>query len=539
MNITGISFRDMVISAANALENNKEEINNLNVYPVPDGDTGANMSMTMCTARTSLGDFDGNLSDCAKNVADMTLMSARGNSGVILAMFFRGMSKAFAGLEEADSVQVANALKAGVSEAYKAVMTPTEGTILTVMRVCAEKAAEKAEAVGFDDMEKFFDYVIKEGVDILNRTPDLLPILKQANVVDAGGRGFVIMLQGMLAALQNHPIAYMGDENAVKTAAKADFAEFSGESIEFMYCTECIVKKSAEYRGEDTARELYKTLLPLGNSMVFVDDEKLIKLHIHTNEPGTVLTSALRFGTLMTVKVENMLEQHSSLASIPETPAKTKKYGFVCVCNGDGIRDVFSDLGVDGFVIGGQSMNPSTEQIIEAANKLGAENIFILPNNKNVYLVAEQAAEKLGKGAFVIHSRSIPAGIYAMMNFDSAASPEENFEAMTAALSAVKSVTVTRAVRDCDIDGLKIDKDDYMGLIDGKIKCSAKSGTECIEKLAHELSSSDNFTVFYGGDVSEDEASGACGVIERVIPDAEVNLLSGGQPLYDYIIMAG
>ena len=537
MTITGISFRDMVVSAASALENNKEEINNLNVYPVPDGDTGVNMSMTMSRVRTSLGNTNGSLSECAKNVASMTLMSARGNSGVILAMFFRGMSKAFAGLEEADSVQMAEALKAGVTEAYKAVMTPTEGTILTVMRVCAEKAMEKAQNDSFDDIEELFDYVIKEGVDILNKTPELLPILKQANVVDAGGKGFVVMLQGMLAALQHHPVVCSESGESHDTAAKANFAEFSGENIEFLYRTECIVKKSAEYIGEDTARELYKTLLPLGNSMVFVDDENVIKLHIHTNEPGTVLSSALCFGTLLTVKIENMLEQHSSLAAIPEEPAKTKKYGFVSVCNGDGIRDVFADLGVDGFVLGGQSMNPSTKQIIDCAKSLGAENIFILPNNKNVYLVAAQAAEELGENVRVIPSNSVPAGISAMMSFDPEAEADDNFSAMTEAASAVKSLTVTRAVRDCDIDGLNIAKDNYMGLVNGKIKCVAESSLECLKQLST-VSESENFTVFIGSDVSEDTASKAADTILGVVPDAEVTVLTGGQPLYDFVIMA-
>lgn len=537
MTITGISFRDMVVSAASALENNKEEINNLNVYPVPDGDTGVNMSMTMSRVRTSLSSTSDNLSECAKNVAGMTLMSARGNSGVILAMFFRGMSKAFAGLEEADSVQMAEALKAGVTEAYKAVMTPTEGTILTVMRVCAEKAMEKAQSDSFGDIEELFDYVIKEGIDILNKTPELLPILKQANVVDAGGKGFVVMLQGMLAALRHHPVVCSENGESHDTAAKANFDEFSGENIEFLYCTECIVKKSAEYIGEDTARELYKTLLPLGNSMVFVDDENVIKLHIHTNEPGTVLSSALRFGTLLTVKIENMLEQHSSLAAIPEEPAKTKKYGFVSVCNGDGIRDVFADLGVDGFVLGGQSMNPSTKQIIDCANSLGAENIFILPNNKNVYLVAAQAAEELGKNVRVIPSNSVPAGISAMMSFDPEAEADENFSAMTEAASAVKSLTVTRAVRDCDIDGLNIAKDNYMGLVNGKIKCVAENSLDCLKQLTT-VSESENFTVFTGSDVNDVNASKAADTILGVVPDAEVTVLVGGQPLYDYVIMA-
>ena len=437
MTITGISFRDMVVSAASALENNKEEINNLNVYPVPDGDTGVNMSMTMSRVRTSLGNTNGSLSECAKNVASMTLMSARGNSGVILAMFFRGMSKAFAGLEEADSVQMAEALKAGVTEAYKAVMTPTEGTILTVMRVCAEKAMEKAQSDSFDDIEELFDYVIKEGVDILNKTPELLPILKQANVVDAGGKGFVVMLQGMLAALQHHPVVCSESGESHDTAAKANFAEFSGENIEFLYCTECIVKKSAEYIGEDTARELYKTLLPLGNSMVFVDDENVIKLHIHTNEPGTVLSSALRFGT----------------------------------------------------------------------------NVRVIPSN------------------------SVPAGISAMMSFDPEAEADENFSAMTEAASAVKSLTVTRAVRDCDIDGLNIAKDNYMGLVNGKIKCVAENSLECLKQLST-VSESENFTVFIGSDVSEDTASKAADTIIGVVSDAEVTVLTGGQPLYDFVIMA-
>ena len=543
MTINGAAFHEMLISAANSLENNKEKINDLNVFPVPDGDTGTNMSLTIGSVH-ELNLPDESLSTCASKAADAVLRSARGNSGAILALFFRGFAKATKDKEEADVNTVAEAFTKGKEEAYKAVMNPAEGTILTVMRRCAEEAEATKEKYA-DKMGDFFEYLLSVAEETLDKTPEMLPVLKEAHVVDAGGCGFVTILRGMISALTGNPV----EANAPTAKAiteKADFAEFDTEDIKFSYCTECIVDKNEQYLGEDKARSFYERIVDLGDSIVFVDAEDMIKLHIHTNHPGLVLEMACLYGSFATVKIENMKNQHSSLSgeSVPQ-PAKKepdiaapeKKYGFVSVCMGDGIRDTFKDFAVDTIVYGGQTMNPSMQDILDAVNKTPAEIVFVLPNNKNIDMVAMQAADaSTEKKVIVIHTKSVPEGISALLAFDENEPAEANEENMAEAITNVKSISVTHAVRDASIDGVAVRSGQAMGLVGGKIRSVGKDGVECLGKLSEHFEEAAFVTIFYGEDVSEVEAETVQHLIETTATNAEVVLARGGQPLYDYII---
>ena len=540
MTINGSKFYGMLISAANALDNKQEIINNMNVFPVPDGDTGINMTLTMRTMK-NLSDED-SLSDCAKKAADVALRSARGNSGAILSLFFRGMAKAFRGMEDADSAVVAAAFRRGYSEAYKAVMNPTKGTILTVMQKVADKA-EELTASAKVGVEKLFEQLVDAAEVALAKTPEQLPKLKEAHVVDAGGYGFVTILKGMLAALKNRPVAL---KNGVESeAAEANFSDFNTEEITFTYCTECIVTKSEEYAGEDTAEELHKFICDIGDSVVFAEDEEIIKLHVHTDHPGQVMETALKFGCLSTVKVENMRNQHSSLvgeqkkeAAPEKTVAKpTKKYGFVSVCLGDGIADAFRDIGVDQIIQGGQTMNPSTQDIIDAVNATPAEYVFVLPNNKNIYMVSEQAARLVeDKMVIVIPTKSVPQGISALIAFNPDGKPEQNQKDMITAIGQVVSMSVTGAVRDTTVEGEKIANGQLLGLVDGHIECVADTAEECLTGLAQKMTDAGYVTVFCGEGVTEEEQAKAEEIICAAAPSCEVVILHGGQPLYPYII---
>ena len=542
--IGGQTFRNICISGANSLDNAKEEINALNVFPVPDGDTGINMSLTLSGIAST--DDSENVAEVSKQIANSVLRNARGNSGAILALFFRGFSKAFAGAEEATNELLVNAFRRGTDEAYKAVMNPTEGTILTVMRYCAEAA----EANEYADTVAFFDGMLDAAEKALALTPEMLPVLKQANVVDAGGAGFVTVLKGICSALHGAPIEKAHTETA-QTNASADFSEFNTEDIKFGYCTECIVDKNDEYVGEGTARELYEFIITLGDSAVFIDDESVIKLHIHTNNPGLVLEKALTFGSLATVKIENMKNQHTNLsgeekkaeapAAVPAQPVAcdepAKTYGFVSVCIGDGIENVFRDLGADSIVKGGQTMNPSTQDILTAISEVNAENVFILPNNKNIDMVAKQAAEIVNdKNVIVLSTKTVPQGISAMMAFDPEASVEDNTEMMIEAFGAVKTLSVTYAVRDALINNVSITKGQALGLVDGKIRMVSDSSNDCIKRLADYMRNAAYITIFYGEDVPLKKAEKLQKMIERIATEAEVMLVDGGQPLYDYIV---
>jgi len=537
MKINGSTFFAMVVSAANSLDNNKEIINNMNVFPVPDGDTGINMTLTMRTMKNIEGNES--LSDCAKKAADIALRSARGNSGAILSLFFRGMSKAFKELDEADSADMAKAFRKGYTEAYKAVMNPTRGTILTVMQVCADEAEKLSADGGYSgDVEGFLSALLEAAEIALAKTPEQLPKLKEANVVDAGGYGFVTILKGMLSVLHNDPIILINQTNDV--TLEANFSEFDTSEITFAYCTECIVQKHPEFAGEDTAKELHHFICGIGDSVVFVDDEELIKLHVHTDHPGKVMERSLKYGNLLTVKVENMKEQHSALVLENQKPAAarpTKKYGFVSVCLGDGIADAFRDVGVDTVVHGGQTMNPSTQDIIDAVNATPAENVYVLPNNKNIYMVAEQAAKLIkDKTVRIIPTKSVPQGISAMIAYNPDAKAEEIFEEMSSAAEAVTSMSVTSAVRSATVEGEKIADGQMLGLVNGSIDCVADSAADCLRKLSEKMADASYIMVFCGEGVDEESQRMAEEIIRGAAPMGDIAVMYGGQPLYPYIV---
>ncbi len=548
MLIDGRTLCGMVISAANALDNNKVTINNMNVFPVPDGDTGINMTLTMSAVRT-LHSFDGTVSDGADKIANMVLRSARGNSGAILSLFFRGMAKALRGLEQASAADIVRALRRGTDEAYKAVMSPTEGTILTVMRVCTEKAeAEIAKGTYKDNPVELFSYVQKTAEETLAKTPEMLPVLKEANVVDAGGYGFLFLISGMLAALQHDPVEAEEETNSA-TGSAAVFSDFDTGSIVFAYCTECVVNKKKKYLGEGKAEDFHDFVGAMGDSVVFVDTEDLIKLHVHTNHPGQVIEKALEYGDLETLKVENMRRQHSTLLE-NEVPAESaspapapieKEFGFVSVCMGDGIRETFLDLGVDRVVFGGQTMNPSTQDIIDGVLATPARVVYVLPNNKNIYLVALQAAKmvKDERRVIVLATKSVPQGVAAMIGFNPDGGEEENTAAMNEAIEQVRTAQITYAVRDTSIDGIKISSGQNLALLDGKILCSSDKTEECLAQIGAAFQGSSFLTVFYGESITAEMADRAVEILfEGVGADAEITLIPGGQPIYDYIISA-
>ena len=548
MKLTGQLYKEMTVSANHLLTNKKVEANNMNVFPVPDGDTGINMSLTMSTLKNVENGLA--LGDCAAKVADQMLRSARGNSGAILSLFFRGISKAFAGLEEADAEGLVAAFERGTKEAYRAVMKPMEGTILTVMRVATENARSAITEKPELSIKEAFSVILAGAEKTLAETPEMLPVLKEAGVVDAGGFGFVCCLGGMMAALEGHPVEL--EAGAEEGPAAANFADFETEDINFAYCTECIVEKSDEFLGEDTAGELCAFIKSIGDSAVFIDDEKLIKLHVHTNDPGAVLSHAIVFGSLLSVKIENMRNQHTALASGAEEEAPAavsseaeavpveKKYGFVSVCMGDGIREAFLNVGVDQLITGGQTMNPSTQNIIDAVLKTPAECVFILPNNKNICMVAKQAAELVKeRRVIVIPTETVPQGISAMLAFDPEADcePEAIVNSMKEAYYGVTTMSVTYAVRDTSVGRFRIEKGQYLGLVENTIACVAKTNRDCMEQLIRGMADASVITVFCGENISEDEAAYIEGrICERIGKLCDVTVIPGGQPIYDYIV---
>lgn len=550
MVITGQLYRSMVLSGAAMLSDKKEEINNLNVFPVPDGDTGINMSLTMSTVGKAEEDLP--VGTCAEKVAALMLRSARGNSGAILSLFFRGIGKALKGVDEANSKELVEALKRGTTEAYRAVMKPTEGTILTVMRVAGEEAEKAYLANKRITVKKLFEVLLEGAETALAQTPEMLPVLKQTGVVDAGGAGFVCVLQGMKTALEGKPYAMVNapaSESDVPAEPEgADFSDFNTEDIKFGYCTECIVDKNEKYSGEDTSGELYEFIKSIGDSAVFVDDENIIKLHIHTNDPGAVLTKAIEFGSLATVKIENMRNQHTALTSEAaaaeggkkkdKTVAIERKYGFVSVCMGDGIADMFRDLGVDNIITGGQTMNPSTQDIIDAVLKTPSEYVFVLPNNKNICMVARQASEIITeRKVVVIPTETVPQGMSAMIAFNPDAEVDVVEKEMNFAWKMVTSMSVTYAVRDTELDRFKIRKGQFLGLVENKIACVTDDSIGCVKQLIRGMTGASFVTVFYGEGISEDTANTVANMIsEKVGGGCEVAVLNGGQPLYDYII---
>ena len=566
MKINGSLFRSMVVSSANALENAKQKINDLNVFPVPDGDTGINMSMTLGNVPAA-GREGETIEEVSREIAASALRSARGNSGVILSLFFRGVSRAFKGAERADVSDIARAFKLGTEEAYKSVSNPTEGTILTVMR-CSAEAAEKqaAKKLNPPTMEELFDKIFSVARETLDKTPEMLPVLKQAGVVDSGGMGFVVVLEGMIAALHGKPVA----ASATRTeAAGSVFGKFNTEDIVYPYCTECIVGKSADFKGEGTCGDFRSFVLAAGDSAVFVDDEEIVKLHVHTSDPGKVLSEAVKYGSLLTVKVENMREQHTSLttekkpspvavaagklegaaeraakitkAFLPPKEVKAEKeYCFVSVCTGEGIVAAFRDLGADQIVKGGQTMNPSTNDVLTQVRATPSRVVFVLPNNKNICMVAAQAAllEKKKK-VVVIPTYTIQEGIAVMMAFDPDLSLDDNKSAMEAAMKNVSSLSVTRAVRDSVVNGDTVRQGEYLGLLRGKIVCHAADRTDCLSALLAGVKDAEFLTVFRGEGVPEQDGEAVVALIASICgKNAEATCVSGGQPLYDFLISA-
>ena len=536
--IQGNQLRDMFISGAHNITNHKEEINALNVFPVPDGDTGTNMSMTITAAEKEMTlHADKSAGEIASLAASALLKGARGNSGVILSLLFRGFAKGLAGCENATAQDIANGFTKGVDAAYKAVMKPTEGTILTVARVAAEKTAA---FVGADTTAKeALDFYIEKAKETLDTTPKLLPVLAQAGVVDAGGKGFLTILEGMAQYLATGEIvaAEDGAEAPAVTMDFADFDKFDTEDITFTYCTEYIVQKDTEKKKKISALRSY--LESIGDCVVAVEDEEIIKVHVHTNHPGRAIEEALGFGMIATLKVENMKLQHEAkLAEKSAAPKEKKPFAFVSVCAGDGITEVFRDLGVDGIVGGGQTMNPSTEDILEAVESAPSDVVFVLPNNKNIIMSAQSCVEMTDKNVIVIPTRTIPQGVAAMIGFNPDADVEENEQSMLESALAVKTAHVTYAARDSVFDDKKIKQGQLLGLLENKVSFVEDEMDVLLEKLISSLATEDTsfICLYYGEDITEEQAEAAKEKVAALVPDAEVEVVAGGQPVYHYII---
>ena len=550
--ISGGAFKQMVAFGAACITREKQAINDLNVFPVPDGDTGTNMSLTIQTAAAELKKCEpATVGEAAKITASALLRGARGNSGVILSLLFRGLSKSVKGLEEMDGVQLAAAMSEGVTTAYGAVMKPAEGTVLTVSRLAAARAEEAAQE------QNCAEYVLAEaiatGYETLAETTEMNPVLKKAGVVDAGGKGYLIILEGMLSSLRGEPMPEVEEE---PEHDKADFAAIGDEDITFAFDTVFIVRKNDP--NVDLA-PFRAYLDSIGDSLVIGEDDESFKVHVHTDTPGEALTAAQRYGTLELAKIENMRTQAADLAAgrkaqstddldaieaeleqaeQAEVPAE-KRYGFLAVCAGDGLAAAFRDLGVDRVVSGGQTMNPSTEAILREVNHTPSEIVFVLPNNKNIVMAAQQCVGLTEKQVIVVPTHSIPQGISAMMSVDTAEEdPQAILAAMTEAAAAVTTAQITYAARNSDFDGFAINEGDYLALCDGKLLGTDRSLDVLLDKLAHVAAdkNAEFVTVYSGQGVTEDDAARAAEVFETICPDAEVAALPGGQPVYYYII---
>ena len=537
--INGRDFYNMVVNASNRLAEKSDYVNALNVFPVPDGDTGTNMSMTFKAAVKEIENIDSDsIAEVSKKLAKGALMGARGNSGVILSQILRGISKGLAEFEEVSAKDFANALHEGSNSAYKAVMRPTEGTILSVIRAAAEAGMESNE----HNVKELLEEVVVAAKVMLDKTPELLPALKKAKVVDSGGMGLYIILQGMLEALKDGIVAEVKDVKIGEGSAEATGAKSTADvDIKFGYCTEFIILGDSKY-----AKELQNEIEPLGDSMIVVGYDDVIKVHIHTNDPGLVLSKAVKIGELSKIKIDNMREEHREVlaAEMREEKARqeeneeTKKYGFVTVAMGEGITNIFKDLGVDYVIEGGQTMNPSTQDILDCIEKVNAENIFILPNNKNIIMAATQAQEISEKNVIVIPTTTIPQGITCISMFNRDANPEENEEELKELMQAVKTGSVTYAVRDTEIDGINIQEGNMLGLVEGKIKEVGEDKFDVASRVLADMIDDDSelITVFYGKDVSENEANEFIAKLEEKYEDCDIQLYKGDQPLYYFLM---
>ena len=552
--INGAMFKEMLLFGTVSIAQAQQAINDLNVFPVPDGDTGTNMSLTIQTAAQELKKIDPATVDQAASVtASALLRGARGNSGVILSLLFRGISKELKGCKEADGAAFAAAMQEGVAAAYNAVMKPAEGTILTVSRLAAERAASAAEEQ--NSVEYVLEQAIAQGEITLAQTTDMNPVLKKAGVVDAGGKGFLLILGGMLSALRGEERPELTAED---TQEKADFAMLSEEDITFTFDTVFIVRKSGR-----SIEPFRRFLDGIGDSLVIGEDDEAFKVHVHTDIPGEALSEAQKYGTLELAKIENMRTQAQQLAAggtaqstddldaieqeleaagqedNSEEAAPEKDYGFLAVCAGDGLASVFTDLGADGVISGGQTMNPSTESILREIRKVPARTVFVLPNNKNIIMAAQQCMGLTEKNVVVIPTASIPQGVSAMMAVDPDMSGADAIaKAMTDAAQNVSTAQITYAARNSDFDGFDIHEGDYLALLDGKLHGTDRDVSALLGGLADEAASrgAEFITVFYGEDVAEEDARKACDIFTHKCPDAEINLICGGQPVYYYII---
>ena len=538
--ITGKQYCEMIISGCNHISNQKAAINALNVFPVPDGDTGTNMSLTISAAARELQAMgDCTVAQASDRAAGAMLKGARGNSGVILSLLFRGISKGLKDKETASAKDFAEAINQGVKAAYRAVMKPTEGTVLTVSRVAAERLTAYVEKADIS-MEEALAYYVAEANKVLAETPEMLPQLKQAGVVDAGGKGFAVVMEGALSALQGNPIQAQ-EVAEVVTDSVVDEMPMREEDIKFTYCTEYIVTVD-ETAKKDNPAELRSYLESIGDSVVCVPDNDIIKIHVHTNHPGRAIEEALRYGSLVNLKIDNMKEEfRARQKSEPQAPAiaePEKKYGFVSVVAGAGLAALCKDLGVDTVVEGGQTMNPSTADILAAVNRTPAEVVFVLPNNKNIIMAAEQAKElSTAKQVVVIPSKTVPQGITAMLGFDETLEPDALAEAMTAQLATVKTAQVTYAARDSVFDDHEIKEGQLLGLMETKVTFVEDDMSTVVRKLFEQLSAEGGsyINVYYGEDVTEEDAEAIAAQIREQLPEAEVLCLPGGQPVYHYI----
>lgn len=542
--LDGIKFAEMVQMGAHHLYQNAAYVDSLNVFPVPDGDTGTNMNLSMTSgADETEANISAHIGKTAQALSKGLLMGARGNSGVILSQLFRGFGKAIEKEAEIDAKGLANAFQAGVDTAYKAVMKPVEGTILTVAREAAAKGVEVAETE--EDMIVLMEAFIEEAKQSLNRTPDLLPVLKEVGVVDSGGQGLLFVYEGFLASMKGEPLpekneSSLDDLISAEHHRVQDFMDTS--DIEFGYCTEIMVRFEEDKAPFDED-EFRQELNPMGDSLLVISDDEIAKVHIHSETPGAVLAAGQKYGSLIKIKVDNMREQHSAIVNdAPQAPAKQQKtkvpYAIVTIAMGEGVSNLLRSIGASYVIEGGQTMNPSTEDIVKAVKEIGAERVLILPNNKNIIMAAEQAAELLEIEAAVVPTKTIPQGMAAILAYNPAESVETNKANMTQGFAHVKTGQVTFAVRDTSIDGVEIRKDDYMALAEGKIILSTPEMMDAAKKVLEGLMDEDSeiITIIYGEDATAEQAEELQNFIEENYPDAEVEIVEGKQSLYPFIL---
>ena len=548
--INGADFAEMIFCSSAALDEHRKQLNDLNVFPVPDGDTGTNMSLTMSAAAAALrANTPADLGGAANTAANALLRGARGNSGVILSLLFRGIAKSLRGKAECGVPEWAKAMSDGVDAAYKAVMKPAEGTVLTVSRRAAETAVSLVKS-GVTDMEELLAGALETAEETLAQTVEMNPVLKKAGVVDAGGQGYVVILTAMLQCLRGE---FVAKAPVPETKDRADFDRIDDEEITFTYCTEFIVA-----RERDRSPELLRSYLEsIGDSLVLVEDDDIIKVHVHTDAPGRALTEALRYGALQTVKIENMRNQHTEMAkkeaadapvradepaaeAEPEIAEPEKEFGFVAVCAGQGMKDLFLSLGADRVVTGGQTMNPSTEDILTEINRTPAETVFVFPNNKNIIMAAQQCAPLCSKKVRVIPTTTVPQGVSALAYMEPDQSADELEESFKESAQRVHTALVTYAARDSEFDGQAIKAGEHLALLDGKLLGSYPDVGAVFVDLNKAFAglSPEFLTIYFGADVTAEDAEVAKSVLGRSFPDADISVVDGGQPVYYYMISA-